>query len=359
MSYLDPKERVIDLQLTSYGRHLLAIGKLDPKYYAFFDDDVIYDANYASVDEDSDNVTPRVLEDTPRFSSQAIFSARETAVFEATPNVVNDLTIGQDIERMTDKDKQLLLAKTRIQEGPEKTEVLQQPLGSSNSAYSTAPAWNVSFLSAPMSGSTEYLQVSGTKGTYYKDIPQLEVEIQYRIERYSPEYNKNLNSNPFALGQAGEENDGPQSVGVPNTSGEEGFAQEPIKFESGASIAGIAGKPLILRLEESNTFFQGENFEIECFEVETIEGSEPTEKLIPLKYYLDNNFQEKDDINSISQYLDVWADTEIPLESICPDLKRDTTRQFFHRKIFECEGFTGQDAIDSYTEEDSTGDICE
>ena len=43
MSYLDPKEDVIDLKLTSYGKYLLSIGKLNPTFYAFFDDDVIYD----------------------------------------------------------------------------------------------------------------------------------------------------------------------------------------------------------------------------------------------------------------------------------------------------------------------------
>ena len=49
MSYLDPKEQVIDLKLTSYGKYLLSIGKLNPVFYAFYDDDVVYDANYAGV----------------------------------------------------------------------------------------------------------------------------------------------------------------------------------------------------------------------------------------------------------------------------------------------------------------------
>ena len=356
MSYLDPKERVIDLQLTSYGRYLLSTGKLNPKYYAFFDDDIIYDAAYASIEEDSDNVEPRIQERTPRFSSQAIFSARETAIFDASPNIINDLTIGQDIENLTDKDKQLLLAKTRIQEGPEQTEVLTQPLGSTNSVYSTAPAWNVSFLAAPMSGSKEYLEVSGTKGTSFRNIPQLDVDIRYKIQRNSAEYNSSLANDFVAIN---EESDGPQFVGIPNSGGEQGFFQEPLQFEDGATIIAIAGEPVILRLEETNTFFENDNFEVECFEVLTVSGSEPAEKLIPLNYYTDDNFLEKDDINSVNKYLDILADTEIPLERICPVLKRDTTRQFFHRKIFDCEAFGGQDALDSYTDNDDTGDICE
>ena len=37
MSYFDPKEEVIDLKLTPHGEHLLSIGKLEPAFYAFFD----------------------------------------------------------------------------------------------------------------------------------------------------------------------------------------------------------------------------------------------------------------------------------------------------------------------------------
>ena len=43
MSFFNKKEDVIDLQLTQYGKYLLSQGKLKPVYYAFFDDDILYD----------------------------------------------------------------------------------------------------------------------------------------------------------------------------------------------------------------------------------------------------------------------------------------------------------------------------
>jgi hypothetical protein len=44
--FINKKEQVYDLKLTSYGHHLLSIGEFDPTYYAFFDDNVIYDNSY-------------------------------------------------------------------------------------------------------------------------------------------------------------------------------------------------------------------------------------------------------------------------------------------------------------------------
>jgi len=42
MKFFDPKQDVLDIQLTQYGKHLLSSGKFRPVYYAFFDDDILY-----------------------------------------------------------------------------------------------------------------------------------------------------------------------------------------------------------------------------------------------------------------------------------------------------------------------------
>ena len=355
MSYLDPKERVIDLKLTSYGRHLIAMGKFKPTHYAFFDDDIIYDGEYASMVEDNSDIESRIQEETPRITAQPVFSARETAVFNASPNVIIDLTIGDNMENLKDVDKQALLLKTKVQEGPEQTEILQQPLGRTNSAYNTKPAWNVGFLKAPLSSSTEYLEVSGTDGVYYRNIPQLNADIQYYIVRNSPFYNSKFKGGYITDTTA----DYSQYTGTGNFT----MIGEAIRFTNGASIAVLRGKEAILRIEETNTFFQNENFEIECFEVETVDGKE---NLVPLKFLNEAALNTQEDeqiaalgaVDLVSQCLDILADTEIPVSIICPILKEDKRKQFFHRKVFDCEDYLGQMPIDMYTEEDDTGDIC-
>jgi hypothetical protein len=42
MAFLDPKEQMLKLILTDYGRRKLSEGKLKVKYYSFFDDEVDY-----------------------------------------------------------------------------------------------------------------------------------------------------------------------------------------------------------------------------------------------------------------------------------------------------------------------------
>ena len=45
--FLDKKERVYDLKLTTYGKRLLSKGTFKPGYYAFFDGEILYDKDYA------------------------------------------------------------------------------------------------------------------------------------------------------------------------------------------------------------------------------------------------------------------------------------------------------------------------
>jgi len=47
-TFLNKKQQVYDLQLTPYGNYLLSIGSFRPVYYAFFDDNIIYDTRYAA-----------------------------------------------------------------------------------------------------------------------------------------------------------------------------------------------------------------------------------------------------------------------------------------------------------------------
>jgi hypothetical protein len=47
--FINKKEQVFDFQLTTYGREMLSIGSFKPTYYAFFDDNVIYDDRYIGI----------------------------------------------------------------------------------------------------------------------------------------------------------------------------------------------------------------------------------------------------------------------------------------------------------------------
>jgi hypothetical protein len=75
--FLDSKERVLDLRLTSYGKYLLSVGKFKPYCYAFFDDNVIYDGKYANINESQNAIHSRIKKETPYLESMVHFEEVE------------------------------------------------------------------------------------------------------------------------------------------------------------------------------------------------------------------------------------------------------------------------------------------
>lgn len=73
-TFINKKERVFDIELTSYGRYLMSIGKFKPAYYAFYDDNILYDKNYAnsSADENQNSIDERI-KDTQYIGSLVLF----------------------------------------------------------------------------------------------------------------------------------------------------------------------------------------------------------------------------------------------------------------------------------------------
>ena len=61
MKFLDRKEQVLDIQLTQHGKRMLAQGVLKPHYYAFYDDDIIYDVEWAGHSEDQNDARSPII----------------------------------------------------------------------------------------------------------------------------------------------------------------------------------------------------------------------------------------------------------------------------------------------------------
>jgi hypothetical protein len=64
MSFFNNKEEVLNIELTPYGKLLLSKGIFEPVYYAFFDDEIIYDNLYANFSESQNSIETRILEET-------------------------------------------------------------------------------------------------------------------------------------------------------------------------------------------------------------------------------------------------------------------------------------------------------
>jgi hypothetical protein len=81
MSFFNKKEEVLKIELTQYGKLALANGTFRPHYYAFYDDDILYDRAYASVTEVQNDIQDRILFQSRLKPSNKIYGA-ETRILE-------------------------------------------------------------------------------------------------------------------------------------------------------------------------------------------------------------------------------------------------------------------------------------
>ena len=153
MKFLDRKEQVLDIQLTQHGKRMLAQGVFKPHYYAFYDDDIIYDVEWAGHSEDQNDAQGRILESV-RPEAQYNFVGVETKINEK--NEVNGLLA------QNESDRDLVIA----------------PLSTADPFSEYAPSWDVKFLDGKINSFNKTYQ----SGTVDLRIPQLEVLVNYDIK---------------------------------------------------------------------------------------------------------------------------------------------------------------------------------
>jgi hypothetical protein len=159
MTFSNKKEEVFDVQLTSEGRRLLSLGRFKPKYYAFYDDDVLYDIGYADGEEIQNLIQDRILDETQYPKTNARF---KEAVEKGQANFKSSKQNFQNIK----KD-------IYLNESPYLT-----PLGSYNSQVQQAPYFDLEILSNNVNGLfTSSAQVVDNAAM---TIPQLNITCSYR-----------------------------------------------------------------------------------------------------------------------------------------------------------------------------------
>ena len=220
MSLFNPKEDVIEIQLTQFGKYLLTTGRFKPEFYAFFDDDILYDSRYAQfVSESQNDVQTRIEEETIRSRLQYVFNGVETNL-----------------------DK-------KIQSTPDRFS-LQKSLGTSETDNNKAPYWNINFIRGEIVSSSYF-----TTGSFATaSIPQLNIEIDYKL--FIKEFGKNNNGD-----------DEPVSF-IPNS------------YLDGTYIK-IVNKDVFLDVQEMNSNLSKETFLIEGFIIE--KDNRNNDVFIPLK----------------------------------------------------------------------------
>ena len=228
--YLDKKERVYDLKLTGYGKYLLSIGSFKPTYYAFFDDNIIYDGAYAHVSESQNDPVNRIQNETHFHEGLVLFEDIDAVPSNNKGSGINyfdlDITPTKELPR---KD----------------TFKYDSALGDAHYDGRTpnyAPAWKVVALNGNITH-------SGIKDHINElNIPQVNIELIYQ------------KSTEEAVSQFIPENEAPTDIDV------DAFVSSTDPFLDDM-VVNLISDDAAIYVEELNTTTLVHNFDLEVFEM--------------------------------------------------------------------------------------------
>jgi len=283
MAFLDSKEQVFDVQLTQHGKRLLMEGKFIPKYYSFGDEEIIYDSLCFGVSSSQNDISDRI-KDNPQLAINYNFG------------VETDFNIYKKLVKYGIKEDNFVKEEERF---------FVYPIGNSECENDYFPAIKISFLENKISGSVSYL--SSSVYTHVR-IPQIDVDLNYQVY----------------IGSIYEDN---------GTNTEKSY--------NDGSYIGLKENYVLLDLEEVNSLFENENFDIEVFEEKKDIVDSNKKHLIPFSfvtveekkdiYELPEKIKKNIDLSSsdVEYYLDILVDDEIDDEIMCKAKVKGQTKNIF------------------------------
>jgi len=367
--FFDRKEDVIDLELTQYGKYLLSKGKMRPAYYAFYDDDILYDSEYAGYIEGQNESEDRIRIHTPRTRTQYVFSGIETEV-KRINEMVRSKVSSQRVELGADS----------IQPVNDRHFALVSPIGTSDLNTDKAPAWYAKVHKGEVTETKYYTHLTGSsskvKMNRVVNFPQIECQAVYRTSINL----EKIDTHALAAGQL--------TIGDLDMTG-------PSDFIGGAAggLIQVEEDFLLINVEEKNTQFLLKNFDIELFEIEEKKDivnnhsvNIGDENLIPLNFVINQGYdgRNKDHLSlsagklyeerqldlvsppvtnrDVEYYFDIYIDEEISADILCAYVN-DRSKGVFTDEFIDCEDIDGRKKIveDLYNIDqapEESGEIC-
>lgn len=244
--FLDKKEQVFDFKLTSYGHYLLSNGTFKPKYYGFFDDNVIYDTKYVGLTEDQNQTHERIKNETPYIESLVLFEEVEkspnTLVNKSDPSGGDSTTLKDPGQRYFEVD----YIPTNLK--PRKDVFrFEHMIGDAflEGERQNAPAWKFVALKSQISSSARIDDKNDVL------IPQINIDANYSLvirDRGTLNTITNVSLNS---------------------------SETQTRVFSDDRLISIEHDDTILYLEELNTILLNENYDVEVFEI-NVDAFDPT-----------------------------------------------------------------------------------
>lgn len=306
MTFFNKKEEVIDIELTQYGKHLLSLGKFKPAYYQFFDDDIIYNVEFAGEQEELQKDIQTRIKEVPRTHTQYTF-------------VSSQEDIKKQFEQMRNKRK----GSSHDVYVPfaMKHRALNLPLGRAELGQQKKPAWNIQSRRGEFSDTTTFLT-----GTYSNlKIPRLTLEdVKYRT--------RIARDTQAGIFVGADTKDTITDVPYNPTSNLNDLSS---RFKDNTFIQ-VEPDYVLLDLKEMNVDFEQENFDIELYSVELDEhGDEQLKQLyfnkkienVVNNIYVDNETESRDfkanRLEMTETYFVFKTDREIDTQVLCANLTKE------------------------------------
>jgi len=346
MTFFNKKEEVLDIKLTQYGKALLGTGRFKPEYYAFFDDDVLYDGSNVSGShvEYSNLTSKRIKEETPRTHLQHIFSG-----VEMKGDKINALS---GIGKVENPEHIPLKISTY-----EREYALGLPIGTSTtSKYS--PAFSIKVLKGKINSAKQILTGSQNEEVNLR-IPQLDMEgIRFTTTaKNAPAQLDGTESVIFSNITKNNE-DKECDDAFPLVITQQGEVVSKILFSDDKSFIEMDEDEIILEIEELNAESGLEKFDIEVFEVRDPESTDPhNHQVLKPLYFFEKNYSDQEDIikedgyyseiddqlhgfgyeeDHVEYYLDLFIDNEIDRNLLCSFLPSDNPSQIYSKRLLGC-----------------------
>jgi len=334
--FLNKKEQVIDLKLTTYGHYLMSLGTFKPAYYAFFDNNIIYDGACANISESQNDIFNRIKYNTPYVEGQTLFVDLEERKTNAQPEVnFFDLDITPTKEKVRPNafryDKAIGDAHLNGRE------------------LDLDAAWKIVLLNG------QIVSVRDRDALNKINVPQVDIELYYK---------KTITAGGMDL-------DASEVLSVIDIT--DSFVDE--------NAIGLKADDAVIYVDEMNTDILNQNFDIEIFEIVPSsfvndEGNiqEGTSSFMRKYYQKDipqivdgmmmmprkiENVYEQLPSSSVEYYFDLYTDVDVDRKIACENINRYNKQSYYIDLDLDCEGI--EDPENEYFDIYGTGaepEVC-
>jgi len=288
---------------------MLSIGKLKPTYYAFFDDNVLYDGEYAGIKEGQNTIGNRIKNETQYLEGFINFEDLQKKVTDRAGQTLNFLTLP------TNPTQDMKVAARNIYR-------YDKIIGDAYLEGETnkAPAWKVVTLQGRISGSS----LSDTLRS--SSVPQVDIDVNYTLRIQDAELNFD-----------------PSGVRDINNVSARFIDNRVIKLDM---------DDVLIYVEEMNTQILTENYDIEIFEIEKNTSDRAKDRLTR-KYFereipqIEDGFmkfaqpiknpEEELTMVSVEYYFDALVDSEINPRAACQGAEIFNKQSYYVDLDFECD----------------------